>query len=222
MNIIQKFPLVKNSPNYINHSLYKIRFTSPLKTQIQIDALLILFQQALSSGLQKAEGNGTKETVRMYKKVSIFTYLAIFTLELAWKCSNFQICPLSAIQSCDGVAEASAHSAGTDLQPHQTSQIHTLLTVPYANADLVKPIKEHGHAIQHVPAHDIADHVGMADKDLIAVFFLLHISSMNEVSKSSLNSSSIFVILLMAQSSELNTAQSSVCHSLHLQMGCSL
>lgn len=79
----------------------------------------------------------------MYKKVSIFTNLAIFTLELAWKWSNFQICPLSAIQSCDGFAEASAHSAGTDLQPHQTSPIHTLLTVPYANADLVKPFKEH-------------------------------------------------------------------------------
>lgn len=56
-------------------------------------------------------------------------------------------------------------------------------------------------AIQHVPAHNIADHVGMADKDLVAVFFLLRVSSMNEVSKSSLNSSSIFVILLMAQSS---------------------
>lgn len=57
--------------------------------------------------------------------------------------------------------------------------------------------------MQHVPAHDIADHIGMADKDLVAVLFLFYVSSMNEVSKSCLNSSSIFIILLMAQRSEL-------------------
>lgn len=60
-------------------------------------------------------------------------------------------------------------------------------------------------------ADNIADHVGMTDKDLIAVLLLLYVSSMNEVPKRSLNSSSIFVILLMAQSSDLNTAQSTVC-----------
>lgn len=56
----------------------------------------------------------------------------------------------------------------------------------------------------------------MTDKDLIAVLLLLYVSSMNEVSKCSLNSSSIFIILLMAQSSDLNTAQSRFACWLHL------
>jgi len=81
-----------------------------------------------------------------------------------------------------------------------------------ANSAELHLIKNTGeHAVRHVPADNIADHVGMTDKDLIAVLLLLYVSSMNEVPKRSLNSSSIFVILLMAQSSDLNTAQSTVC-----------
>lgn len=64
-------------------------------------------------------------------------------------------------------------------------------------------------------AHDVADDVGVAHKDLVAVLLLFGISSMNEVSKSSLNSSSIFVILLKAPRSQLHTAQSSTGHCLH-------
>lgn len=91
----------------------------------------------------------------------------------------------------------------------QLSQHNNDTSANSAELHLIKNTGE--HAVRHVPADNIADHVGMTDKDLIAVLLLLYVSSMNEVPKRSLNSSSIFVILLMAQSSDLNTAQSTVC-----------
>lgn len=70
-------------------------------------------------------------------------------------------------------------------------------------------MSEPSRAGQRVPAHDVADDVGVAHKDLVAVLLLLGISSVNEVPKSSLDPSSIFVILLKAPRSQLQPAHGS-------------
>lgn len=48
----------------------------------------------------------------------------------------------------------------------------------------------------HLPANNIADDIGMAYEDLIAILLLLGISSVDVVPEGSLNPGSIFIILL--------------------------
>lgn len=62
-------------------------------------------------------------------------------------------------------------------------------------------------------ADDVADDVGVAHEDLVAVLLLLGVRSVDEVSKGSLDAGSIFVILLRAQ---LHTAHSSTACTPHL------
>lgn len=62
---------------------------------------------------------------------------------------------------------------------------------------------------QAVPADDVADDVGVAHEDLVAVLLLLGVSSVDEVAKRGLDASSILVILLRAQ------GHSSQQHCLH-------
>lgn len=49
------------------------------------------------------------------------------------------------------------------------------------------------------PAHDVADDVGMADEDLIAVLLLLGVCPVDVVPEGGLNPRSIFIILLGAE-----------------------
>lgn len=49
------------------------------------------------------------------------------------------------------------------------------------------------------PAHDVADDIGMADEDLIAVLLLLGVCPVDVVPESGLDPCSIFIILLGAE-----------------------
>lgn len=55
------------------------------------------------------------------------------------------------------------------------------------------------------PAHDVADDVGMADEDLIAVLLLLGVCPVDVVPEGSLDPRSIFIILLGAEEGIMHT-----------------
>lgn len=140
----------------------------------------------------------------MYKKVK-FHWLSHFCFRIRMEAFSFSNVPWWSCRSSCLQCRHWSPATSKKWNQHISSLSGATSQACFSEPPLSSP-RWAGQAAQPLPADDVADDVGVAHEDLVAVLLLLGISSMDEVSKSSLNASSIFVILLEAPRAQLHTA----------------